>query len=439
MWNTTNDYNAAIDNGTSTSYIQTGLINGTAYTLYVWAYNSCGNSTATILTQSTLAGYTISGIVTYDNTAGTVLSNIDIKLKNTEKNTIGQTSTDDTGQYRFDNIPNGTYTIEGTTSKSWRKATPTDALLINKSFVKLYNFKDDLLKRAADVNADNNANSTDGLLINKRFVKLIDVFKAGDWLFENNAINVSGANVVYNFKGVCTGDVSGSYTPSVKKACDFNIINDNEIIIKGREIIDLPIKLTRDLELGAMGLKLGIRNDELEIIDVKSNIEGLIFNIIDDEVNIAWTALNKGMNLAEGDTLFTLRMKANDKVNKHQGDLFLEAESVLSDFEANTLRGDLLSMPKLVYSNQQYDFSISCYPNPFKDETVISYVLPISGKVTILLTDILGRENETLVNAEQTAGRHKVIIDGKNKQAGIYFYTIKTKDVKVTKRLILVK
>ena len=51
-----NDYNSAIDNGTSTSYTQTGLTINTAYTLYVWAYNNCEISPADTLTQSTSNG-----------------------------------------------------------------------------------------------------------------------------------------------------------------------------------------------------------------------------------------------------------------------------------------------------------------------------------------------------------------------------------------------
>lgn len=52
-YNTINDYNSATDNGTSTTYLQTGLNCNTQYNLYVWAYNSCAPSDATILTDVT--------------------------------------------------------------------------------------------------------------------------------------------------------------------------------------------------------------------------------------------------------------------------------------------------------------------------------------------------------------------------------------------------
>jgi uncharacterized protein (TIGR02145 family) len=52
-YNTVNNYATAINNGTSTTFTQSGLTCATAYTLYVWAYNTCGNSTSLQMTQST--------------------------------------------------------------------------------------------------------------------------------------------------------------------------------------------------------------------------------------------------------------------------------------------------------------------------------------------------------------------------------------------------
>jgi hypothetical protein len=53
-WNTTDNYSGAIDMGTSVSRTETGLSCNTEYTRYVWAYNSCGNSSSILMTQSTL-------------------------------------------------------------------------------------------------------------------------------------------------------------------------------------------------------------------------------------------------------------------------------------------------------------------------------------------------------------------------------------------------
>jgi len=56
QWNTTNSYPGVGANTlTSSTYTQTALICNTAYVLYIWAYNACGNSTVTTLTQNTSA------------------------------------------------------------------------------------------------------------------------------------------------------------------------------------------------------------------------------------------------------------------------------------------------------------------------------------------------------------------------------------------------
>jgi hypothetical protein len=53
-WSTSANGTNFIDMQGSTSKTETGLICGTQYTRYVWAYNSCGVSTPLVMTQSTL-------------------------------------------------------------------------------------------------------------------------------------------------------------------------------------------------------------------------------------------------------------------------------------------------------------------------------------------------------------------------------------------------
>ena len=54
-WNTSNDYSTAIDMGTAITKTETGLVCGTLYPRFVWAYNGCGHSSSNVMVQSTLA------------------------------------------------------------------------------------------------------------------------------------------------------------------------------------------------------------------------------------------------------------------------------------------------------------------------------------------------------------------------------------------------
>ena len=76
-WNVTNDYNSAEDMGTGTTRTESGLICGTSYMRYVWAYNNCGRSAALVLTQSTNACF-VCGAAIHDLRDGQTYPSVQI-------------------------------------------------------------------------------------------------------------------------------------------------------------------------------------------------------------------------------------------------------------------------------------------------------------------------------------------------------------------------
>ena len=76
-WNTTNDFNTASDVGGDTSKLELGLNCNNQYTRYVWAYNACGNSSATALIQTT------SQCLTIDSCGLPITDTRDAKIYNT--------------------------------------------------------------------------------------------------------------------------------------------------------------------------------------------------------------------------------------------------------------------------------------------------------------------------------------------------------------------
>ena len=91
------------------------------------------------------------------------------------------------------------------------------------------------------------------------------------------------------------------------------------------------------------------------------------------------------------------------------------------------------------------DFRLSQnYPNPFNSSTIISYEIPEEANVTLRVYDVLGREVKELANIIHKQGHHRLIWDGRNNQgkgvaSGIYFYQLKARDYKQTKRMLLIK
>jgi hypothetical protein len=79
------------------------------------------------------------------------------------------------------------------------------------------------------------------------------------------------------------------------------------------------------------------------------------------------------------------------------------------------------------------------YPNPCNPSTTIPYNLAASGRVTLTVYDVLGREVKTLVNEIQAAGYHTVVFDASNLSSGLYFYRFTTIGMTQVKKLVVTK
>jgi len=79
------------------------------------------------------------------------------------------------------------------------------------------------------------------------------------------------------------------------------------------------------------------------------------------------------------------------------------------------------------------------YPNPFNPSTKIKYSIPESGRVIIKVFDMLGREIETLVNEEKSAGSYEAVFNAKNLASGTYIYRIFAGKFSRSKKFVLVK
>lgn len=79
------------------------------------------------------------------------------------------------------------------------------------------------------------------------------------------------------------------------------------------------------------------------------------------------------------------------------------------------------------------------YPNPFNPNTNIRFAIPVAGYVKLSLFDMLGREVETLVNGNLTAGTYNTAWNASNHSSGVYFYKIQAGNFSEIKKMILVK
>ncbi len=86
--------------------------------------------------------------------------------------------------------------------------------------------------------------------------------------------------------------------------------------------------------------------------------------------------------------------------------------------------------------------SVTNYPNPFTDQTTLSFYLKNDVRVSIEIFNILGKKVKSLLNEEMKAGKQKVLWNGKNDLSnslanGFYLYKIKAGNNTVTKKMLL--
>lgn len=79
------------------------------------------------------------------------------------------------------------------------------------------------------------------------------------------------------------------------------------------------------------------------------------------------------------------------------------------------------------------------YPNPFNPSTTIHFEVPTRSFISIKIYDAIGNEIRTLVNEEKEAGMYEVSFNASDLTSGIYFYSLNSGNVSITKKMMLMK
>jgi hypothetical protein len=77
------------------------------------------------------------------------------------------------------------------------------------------------------------------------------------------------------------------------------------------------------------------------------------------------------------------------------------------------------------------------YPNPFTNETTISFSLAKPAKVNLTLFDMNGRLVKVLVSGSREAGTHTIRFNSGSLSKGLYLYKLQTGDYSAVKRMII--
>lgn len=112
------------------------------------------------------------------------------------------------------------------------------------------------------------------------------------------------------------------------------------------------------------------------------------------------------------------------------------------DGEGNTLLSRPLTCtgePVRIWVGEEGDLLQGSYPNPFREQTTIEYLLPETQHVRLDVFDVLGRKVRTLVNEVQFSGRRRQRFEATNLASGTYYYRLDTQSSTDSGKVVLVK
>ena len=79
------------------------------------------------------------------------------------------------------------------------------------------------------------------------------------------------------------------------------------------------------------------------------------------------------------------------------------------------------------------------YPNPFNNQTTISYYLPESKHVELIIFDVSGRKVKKLIDNIELQGYHRLTFDSAGLASGVYFCMLRSSDDMMVQKIMLLK
>ena len=383
---------------------------------------------------------TIAGYVQYFNPYLTGMNGVTVGLYKdglliASKVSAPNMSSGKAGYYQFEDVPSGAeYQLRANYGGAWGGNNATDALLVELYVSDPVTYPLTGLKLAvADVSNEGNISGLDALYIKSRVVGTISAYPSGDWKFDNPTFDIPFGTTEFtqNTEGLCFGDVNGSYVPTgVKEASFLAVVNDGVQNVEVNETFTYDIRSNMVADLGAMTLFMSYDQNRFEIEGINTSLEGMKYRIENGEVAMAWSNTNPLMT-SDNDPILSLQMKAKETITEPTQIFTINPGSEFANIKATRYNNFDLKMSDVVAGATNKEFSMSNYPNPFKNTTEIVYVLPEQATVTLMLSNMFGQPMRTLVNTTQNAGTYRVIVDpvDVNLMPGVYLYTIKVDGV----------
>lgn len=280
-----------------------------------------------------------------------------------------------------------------------------------------------------------------------------------DYLYYDSAVHHKYTSVYIPWEGEANymniyyealGDINASYVPTsggfpLKAEPSISLVLDNQFAADIEDELSVPIFIDRKASLGAITLDMNYRNDLIEVIGVNYGEDFHYINHEEGIVRIGWFS-TETMNVNAGQAIASIKVRVLSQIEPGTRLFELNTNTELADGFANVIDGVTLKTNGVTTDKSAVlaaDLSAKNYPNPFKHETIISYVLPEAGDVKVEVFNKMGQHITTIVDQPQTAGSQAVEFSHSDLKPGVYFYKITldgmSQDYSVTNSMIVIQ
>jgi hypothetical protein len=329
---------------------------------------------------SIISGFSLSGQLLYNNADFTPLKFVPISLFDSNNQSIANASTNSDGNFSFEGLSNGTYTLSPEINFPWGGATAMD-LTLYKRHIGSISALNPLQIKSGDVNGSNSLTSLDLNIIKQRIGAKISSFDAGDWAFENETVTINESNVQQNIMSLCYGDANASYNSSNLKS-NSNIFEnfEGDITFLPNNAIEIPIHINRDVRnLSSVTLFIDFPVEQLSFkeLKMKAHNEDLYYTVNDNVITIVYSTL-KSLSMKKGEELMHIQFSIKRDINnaiRTENQPFLKGIGEFGDFDNNLLNDInlLYDDAKLsILLNKYNGDNVEIFPNPAKDELTIT-------------------------------------------------------------------
>ena len=372
------------------------------------------------LTGQSVKAETVYGNVLYQGDALRPIGNVSVVLKNVATNATQTYTTVGDGYFQFVNVADGNYKLSGTTSIAGGGVTYYDAVLVFLNLIGYYQFTP-LEFLASDVNGNGAISWSDFNLIVSHILYGTP-FPVGPWKFETSTFAITNLKdgVPHGIGGTCSGDVGGTFVPTVNNTPALPLAQGGVINVSDGEPFTTRIFTKDELSFTGAGIIINYPSELLHIESVEFKGADYEYNIDGGQIRLVWGNPNtSAVNFAAGESLITIHGVSTAGFTQGMtASMSIDGNTSLMNASNAEIKNLQFSAPVIKYGNPA--LKLSNYPNPFTSSTKLSIYTPVEGNAIIEVYSTAGQLVDNFAAGKMNAGYHEINLDASKLTQGYY-------------------